>query len=128
MLYPIDLPPRRFFAGTLLLESILHQLGLFDLSANHYSWLPAIDFHPRLRFLRYRGRAIGHSPSQSTLLALLISSTLHGMFFVMMGSGEGFGIVFSAYAIAAFARSILTGELVDRQNIFYRFLIHVLSQ
>ncbi|PPQ90444.1 hypothetical protein CVT25_014962 [Psilocybe cyanescens] len=106
-----------FMVGTCLVESIVNQLGCFDLTSNHSSWIPRLSFSC-LSIRKPGNNKIGYSPSQARHVALLVSSILHGMFFVMMGSRGGFWVVFGAYAVAAFARSILTGP---QQSLGYAF-------
>ncbi|KAH9487131.1 Bypass of stop codon protein 6 [Psilocybe cubensis] len=96
-----------FIVGTMLVESIINQLGRFRLVADHSSWIPAIQ----LLKTKQSDNEIGYSPSQARHISLLVSSILHGMFFVMMGSRGGFWAAFGAYAVAAFARSVLTASL-----------------
>jgi len=95
--------------GTSLVEMIMNYLGRIDLSKPCWSWIPESGFLSRLLLPIRRERNVGYSPTQARLLALVISSILHGIFFVMMGSRRGFWVCFLAYALAAFARSILTG-------------------
>ena len=102
---------KRFLAGTLLVESIINQLGCFSLKNGHWSWFPSISFFPQLPSANKPRKVIGYSPSQARLLSLLLSSCLHAMFFIMMGSKGGYWVLFCAYALAAFARSILTGKV-----------------
>ncbi|KAF8168311.1 major facilitator superfamily domain-containing protein [Crassisporium funariophilum] len=100
-----------FIFGTLIVESIINQLGRFVLTRTQWTWLPQFSC---LSWFQSKGSApkqVGFSKSQSRLLAILISSILHGLFFVLMGSKGGFWVLFSAYALAAFARSILTASL-----------------
>uniref|UniRef100_A0A8H7Y8V3 Major facilitator superfamily (MFS) profile domain-containing protein n=1 Tax=Psilocybe cubensis TaxID=181762 RepID=A0A8H7Y8V3_PSICU len=103
-----------FIVGTMLVESIINQLGRFRLVADHSSWIPAIQ----LLKTKQSDNEIGYSPSQARHISLLVSSILHGMFFVMMGSRGGFWAAFGAYAVAAFARSVLTGRLHFRNGYF----------
>lgn len=100
---------KRFLTGTLLVESIIKQLGGFSPTDGHWSWFPATSFLSVFTSAKNPRKIIGYSPSQSRLLVLLVSSCLHGMFFVMMGSEGGYWVSFCAYALAAFARSLLTG-------------------
>ena len=99
------------------MESIINQLGRFSPKSGHWSWIPEISFFPRVLSAKQRQKVIGYSPSQARLLAVLLSSCLHAIFFIMMGSKGGFWLSFCAYMLAAFARSILTG-----QNYFF-FLV-----
>ena len=96
--------------GTLLVESIINQLGRFSPTSGHWSWFPKISFLPQFLSAKQPQKVIGYSPSQARLLAVLLSSCLHGMFFIMMGSKGGFWLSFCAYMVVAFARSILTGK------------------
>lgn len=99
----------RFMSGTFLVETVVNKLGCFDLEKRHWSWIPYTNLFSRPSPGKPKEKKIGYSPSQARLLALLLSSTLHAVFFVMMGTEAGFWVSFGAYAIAAFARSILTG-------------------
>jgi len=99
-------------------ESLINQLGRFDLEKSQWSWIPQIWLLSRVFPFRKSGaKHIGCSPSQARLLALLLSSFLHGMFFVMMGTKGRFWVLFGAYILAAFARAILTGEITGVVNI-----------
>ncbi|KDR84783.1 hypothetical protein GALMADRAFT_131573 [Galerina marginata CBS 339.88] len=100
-----------FMIGTFLVESIIHQLGRFDPAKSHWSWLPKTNLFSRFSTRSREEKDVGYSSSQARLLALLSSSILHGMFFVMMGSRGGYWVSFGAYSVAAFARSILTASL-----------------
>lgn len=102
---------QRFLTGTLLVEFIINQLGRFSPTKAHWSWFPRISFFPQFLVSKEPRTVIGYSPSQARLLALLVSSCLHGMFFIMMGSKGGYWVSFCAYALAAFARSILTDKI-----------------
>lgn len=97
----------RYFAGTLLVESILRWLGHFNFDIElsksvDNSSLVASDKNTR---------NIGHSASRARHLTLLMGSVLHAIFFAMMGSKSGFPVMFVAYAVAAFARAVLNGKL-----------------
>ncbi|KAF8203264.1 hypothetical protein BJ912DRAFT_920416 [Pholiota molesta] len=100
-----------FMIGTMLLESIVNQLGRFDPSKNTWSWVPQMTLFRHI-FARDRSKKdSAFSPSQARFLSLLVSSTLHAMFFVVMGIARGgFWVIFFAYALAAFSRSILTSS------------------
>ena len=92
------------------MESIINQLGRFSPTSGHWSWFPKISFFPQFLFSKQPQKVTGYSPSQARLLAVLLSSCLHGMFFIMMGSKGGFWLTFCAYMLAAFARAFLTGK------------------
>ncbi|CAA7264720.1 unnamed protein product [Cyclocybe aegerita] len=96
-----------YLFGTFLVELIINYLSQFNLAKTCWSWFPAsILFSPK-----HTQKKLGFSPSQGRLLTLLFSSTVHAMFFVMMGSKNGYWVLFFAYVVAAFARSILTASL-----------------
>lgn len=59
---------------------------------------------------KHQKDALRFSAVQARHVGLFVSSILHGMFFVVMGTRGGFPVLFFAYALAAFARAILTGE------------------
>ena len=101
---------KRFLVGTLLVESIINQFGRFSPTSEHWSWFPKISFFPQFLSAKQPQKVIGYSPSQARLLAVLLSSCLHGMFFIMMGSKGGFWLSFCAFLLSAFARAILTGK------------------
>lgn len=111
------LPVHRFMIGTMLVESIVNQLGRFDPSKNAWSWVPQMNLFRHI-FARDRSKKNpAFSPSQARFLSLLVSSSLHAMFFVVMGIARGgFWVLFFAYALAAFSRSILTGENSPRKS------------
>ncbi|KAF8971543.1 major facilitator superfamily domain-containing protein [Flammula alnicola] len=108
-----------FMTGTLLVESIIHQFGRFDPTKNTWSWMPKTAILARFFSRNCQHTEIGFSPSQARLMALLVSSILHALFFVMMGSKGGFWVLFWAYALAAFARSILTGKHPSKKNAYF---------
>ena len=56
--------------------------------------------------------SFGYSPTQARHSALLVASVLHTLYFIMMGSQGGFPVMFVAYALAAFARAILSGKII----------------
>lgn len=94
-----------FFIGTFLIEIILRWLGRFSLERSKKSIIPQswITFDKRPSF--------GYSPTQARHSALLIASVVHALYFVMMGSQGGFPVMFVAYALAAFARALLSALL-----------------
>ena len=98
------------------MESIINQLGRFSPTSGNWSWIPKISFLPLFLFAKQPQKVIGYSPSQARLLALLLSSCLHGIFFIMMGSKGEFWHSFCAYMLAAFARSILTGRSYKKNS------------
>jgi hypothetical protein len=97
----------RFFIGTFLIEAILRWLGRFGLESSRMSIIPFT-----LVFFNKNAPAFGHSHTQARHYVLLIASTMHAFYFVMMGSRGGFPVMFVAYAMAAFARALLTGKLI----------------
>ncbi|KAJ2928860.1 hypothetical protein H1R20_g8167, partial [Candolleomyces eurysporus] len=112
-----------FLTGTLLLERILQALGKIDRSSTRSSWFPLMSpFFSRPSHTRYTS----FSSLQARHLGVIISSFLHGMFFMIMGTRGGFPAIFMAYAVAAFARSILTGSLneffsIEPKHLGYGF-------
>ena len=93
----------RFFLGTFLVESIITVLARFQLrrlknvfKKNDRSNEEDLYTHS--------------SSSQGRHLLLLIASISHAMYFVMMGSRSGFPVMFLAYVVSAFARSLLAGQ------------------
>lgn len=113
--------------STILIETLIHFLGQFDLSKTHWSWIPEFTFFG-IRSPRKAPKSVGNSPSQARLLALLIASILHGSFFVMMGSRGSFWVMFFAYSVAAFARSILTGKHSAFRLWYFTSYIHYPSK
>ncbi|KAF9459473.1 major facilitator superfamily domain-containing protein [Collybia nuda] len=98
-----------FAFGTVLVESILKALGRIPLGAGRNNIVP-----PRVaRLFSARNSAGGYSASQARSLTLAIACILHGVHFIMIGLKGGFGVTFLAYAVAAFARALLTGELLN---------------
>ncbi|KAJ3507663.1 hypothetical protein NLJ89_g6181 [Agrocybe chaxingu] len=96
-----------YLFGTFLVELIINYLSQFNLTKTCWSWFPASILFSR----KHTQKKLGFSPSQGRLLTLLFSSTVHAMFFVMMGSRSGYWVLFFGYVVAAFARSILTASL-----------------
>jgi len=95
----------------------MNQLGRFDMAKSQWCWIPQTRLGSTILFKKSGATNTGFSPSQARLQALLLSSFLHGMFFVMMGTKGGFWVLFWAYALAAFARAILSGEISTTANI-----------
>lgn len=117
----MQLTHTRFMTGTLLVEHIVNRLGQINAARDSWSWFPYIAFVDKY-MRRRRGsppKCIGFSPSQAQFISLLVASTLHAMFFVIMGNGRGFWMLFCAYIVAAFARSILTGQTTALLLILY---------
>jgi len=56
--------------------------------------------------------SFGYSPTQARHSALFVASVVHALYFIMMGSQGGFPVMFVAYALAAFARAILSGKII----------------
>lgn len=91
-----------FAIGTLAVERTMNLLGRFDATTETRSLLPVMrktDTH-----------VFAHSLPQARYLALILGSLIHACFFVIMGSDSGFSSILVAYAVAAFARSFLTGK------------------
>lgn len=80
--------PCRFFAGTFIVERVTNFFGTLTYPLSQ-----------RTHF----------SPSRARWLVLILGSTLHAGFFVLMGTKTGYSTLLVAYALAAFARSFLTG-------------------
>ncbi|KAL0950862.1 hypothetical protein HGRIS_007621 [Hohenbuehelia grisea] len=98
-----------FFAGTLLVEHIVKLLSRFEPSRADRSLVPALF---ATRPAKIPGtRSTGCSLSQGRYLTLTYFSVLHAMFFVMMGTRGGYAILLLSYAVAAFARAMVTGEV-----------------
>ncbi|KAJ3574526.1 hypothetical protein NP233_g1716 [Leucocoprinus birnbaumii] len=95
-----------FFIGTFLLEIILRWLGRFNHEASRKRIIP----HSLVIFNK-NASSCGHSATQARHSALLIASIMHAFYFIMMGSRGGFPVMFIAYAMAAFARALLTALL-----------------
>ncbi|KAF9480471.1 MFS general substrate transporter [Pholiota conissans] len=114
-----------FMLGTILVESIMNGLGRFDPTKNAWSWVPQIHHFRHIPTRENPTRNVAFSPSQARMLSLLVSSVLHAMFFVVMGIAKGgFWVLFFAYALAAFARAILTGKksrLSSPMNEYFAF-------
>lgn len=110
--WPTEIPrwiylPISFAFGTVLVESILKALGRIQLGTGRNAIVP-----PRtVRLFTARNGTGGYSASQARSLTLIIASVLHGCHFIMIGLKGGFGVTFLAYAVAAFARALLTGQL-----------------
>lgn len=98
----------RYFAGTFLVETILKRLGRFELDSEPSSNIE----HSSSGVSGEKTGRFGHSASRARHFALIITSVLHAFFFAMMGSKGGFPVMFVAYAVAAFARAVLTGKLI----------------
>jgi hypothetical protein len=96
----------RFAFGTLGVQFVIKYLGQFDVSEANWSWIPKTNY----KIFSNRNCQVGHSPSQAKLLIVMVSSIMHAIFFIMMGSRSGFWTCFSAYVLAASSRAILTGR------------------
>ena len=99
-------PIHSFFAGTLIVERALGRLGLY------YPSLPNRSLVPALFTRKFQGKR-SFSISQGRYTCLLLASTIHTMFFVVMASSTGFPTLFLAYVVAAFGRSFATGQSPD---------------
>lgn len=102
---------RRWYStitGTLLLESIIRQLGRasFDPSKLSTSWFPHFPFLASKK----AGHTNGHSHLQARHLSFIVASIILPIHYVVMGSRQGFPALFTAYALSAFGRALLTGE------------------
>jgi hypothetical protein len=93
----------RFAIGTLIVERVMNFLGRFNPFSEKRRVLPYVTFR------RSEDECVGHSLPQARHLALVGASSIHAIFFVLMGSDRGFGSILAAYATAAFARSFITG-------------------
>jgi len=89
----------------------MNLLGRFYLSSTEWSFLTALPVISRLFPIKTSHEATGYSSSQARYLALVAASVLHTFHFIMMGSKGGFPAMFLAYAVAAFARAYLTGNV-----------------
>jgi len=96
-----------FFAGTLLVESMMRTLGCFRIHRDHRSFFP---FFPVFMRKKVSAEDFGHSDSQARFLVLVIASTIHASYFILMGSRSGYPVMFLAYVLSAFCRALLTGE------------------
>ena len=89
---------------------MLAQLGRVHQSAQQSSWFPCISTS---RF----------SALQARHLSIVLGSFLHGVFYLVMGTRGGFPSLFAAYTIAAFARSLMTGQFISPGDIHERALM-----
>lgn len=102
-----------FLSGTLLVESIMRLLSRARVNQERSAWYPYFSFPPfkkRTSDRRANLDGVRNSFVQSQHIALLVSSLLHGSFFILMGTRSGYATIFVAYVVAAFARAIITGE------------------
>lgn len=99
-----------FLSGTLLVELVNRKLGAFDFSDSTISWVPRLQTLSLLGLQKTNAKTVGYSGYQARILGLLLSSILHGTFFIIMASRGGFAALFCAYVVAALARSVLTGK------------------
>lgn len=76
--------------------------------------MPAIPFLRRVAqpTSPRQNQGLGHSASQGRFFALILASLFHASYFAIMGSKRGFSTSLVGYAIAAFARAILTGKYI----------------
>ncbi|KAI0336059.1 MFS general substrate transporter [Cubamyces sp. BRFM 1775] len=65
---------------------------------------------------------IGFSRSRSRFYTLLCATSLHAVFFVIMGSKSGYPSMMIAYVISSFARSFITGDNVYVPSVSKRGL------
>ncbi|KAF9014961.1 major facilitator superfamily domain-containing protein [Cyathus striatus] len=101
-----------FVIGTFLVERILKFFGRISLNQSTNSPVePYFSVPSRRAAKRGRGNYIGFSFLQSRYVGLLVASILHGSFFLLMGTKANVAILFLAYVVAAFARSIITASL-----------------
>jgi hypothetical protein len=95
------------FASTFLVESIMGYLGTFRVHRNERSFF---SFMPAFRRKSIFDDDLGYSVVQARFLTLVICSILHSTYFIMMGSRSGFPIMFLAYVMSAFSRTLLAGS------------------
>ncbi|PFH46989.1 hypothetical protein AMATHDRAFT_77416 [Amanita thiersii Skay4041] len=115
-----------FGIGTIVVERILNFLGQFNYKQPRNTLLPASPLLAKLRGNILSKEDIGSSVSQARFLVLIIGCVLHSTHFVLMGIRKGFGSMFLAYAIAAFARALWTAEnayfaLGPKQSLGYSY-------
>ncbi|KAF8203265.1 MFS general substrate transporter [Pholiota molesta] len=96
------------FASTFLVESIMGYLGTFRVHRNERSFF---SFMPAFRRKSIFDDDLGYSVVQARFLTLVICSILHSTYFIMMGSRSGFPIMFLAYVMSAFSRTLLAAPL-----------------
>lgn len=91
-----------------MVERVSNYLGRFDVRKAK----KAQRVSSPLFFGKSAEEGIGHSPSQARFYLVTISSVLLAMHFLVAGTKGGFLAMFSAYALAAFARAFLSGMYV----------------
>ncbi|KAI0803077.1 major facilitator superfamily domain-containing protein [Irpex lacteus] len=94
-----------FALGTTLVERILGVVGWVCVLPNS-----RISFLPALLRRCPEGSTRGYSPTQARFVVTWAGTLLHPVFFVIMGCRRNFASMLVAYAISAFARSLLTGK------------------
>ncbi|KAF5377677.1 hypothetical protein D9615_005185 [Tricholomella constricta] len=99
-----------FFTGTLLVEPVMNFLGRCPSNRSTSSLIPHIPWISAI-FRPLGASNVRHSALQARHLVLIISSVIHAVHFVMIGTKRGYPATFMAYAVAAFSRALLTASL-----------------
>lgn len=86
----------------------MKSLGGFHVRRNRTSFFA---FFPVFGRKTVFGEDFGHSDSQARFLVLVIASIIHSTYFILMGSRNGFPVMFLAYILSAFSRALLTGKV-----------------
>ena len=96
-----------------MIENLLIILGRFNFTSQKRSYVPRMLVRWRFHQLRHdlTSPTLGHSPTQARATLLVLASLIHALFFVIMGTGPQYPSLLIAFALAAFARALLTGTL-----------------
>ncbi len=111
------------FAGTFLVESIMRYLGTFGVHRNAGTFFSFLPFRKRDVF----DDNVGYSVVQARFYILVMASILHSTYFIMMGSQSGFPVMFLAYVMSAFSRTLLSGSSYRRQLLLTRTTLTTLN-
>ena len=106
-----------YLLGTIVVEHVTRLLGRTRLETHRPpstspfpAWFSRTSRPESRHDTNEKTRIIGFSRSRSRFYTLLCATSLHAVFFVIMGSKSGYPSMMIAYVISSFARSFITGE------------------
>ncbi|KAI0662595.1 MFS general substrate transporter [Cubamyces menziesii] len=118
-----------YLLGTIVVEHVTRLLGRTRLETHRPpstspfpAWCSRTSRPESRHDTNEKTRIIGFSRSRSRFYTLLYATSLHAVFFVIMGSKSGYPSMMIAYVISSFARSFITGDNVYVPSVSKRGL------
>ncbi|KAH9890932.1 MFS general substrate transporter [Cubamyces lactineus] len=118
-----------YLLGTVVVEHVTRLLGRSRLEAHQRpstspfpAWFSRRTDPESCHGTAQKPRVIGFSRSRSRFYTLLCATSLHAVFFGIMGSKSGYPSMMIAYVISSFARSFITGDNVYVPSVSKRGL------